>query len=52
MDEYSGRPAIGYQIAMVLSIFAGTSMTVILASLFSARSALNAYGMLNLEIFK
>ncbi len=44
--------AIGYQIAIMLSIFTGTSITVILAILFSARSAFNAYGMLKPEIFK
>jgi putative ABC transport system permease protein len=44
--------AIGYQIAIMLSIFTGTSITVVLAILFSARSAFNVYGMLRPEIFK
>ncbi|MBM4103908.1 MAG: ABC transporter permease [Planctomycetes bacterium] len=44
--------AIGYQIAIMLSIFTGTSITVILAILFSARSAFSAYGILRPEIFK
>jgi putative ABC transport system permease protein len=44
--------AIGYQIAIMLSIFTGTSITVILAILFSARSAFDAYGVLKADIFK
>jgi hypothetical protein len=39
-------------ICIVSYIFTGTSITVILAILFSARSAFNAYGMLRPEIFK
>ena len=44
--------AIGYQIAIMLAIFTGTSITVILAILFSARSAFTMYGMLKADIFK
>jgi putative ABC transport system permease protein len=44
--------AIGYQIAIMLSIFTGTSITVILAIHLSARTAFNAFGVLRLDIFK
>jgi putative ABC transport system permease protein len=44
--------AIGYQIAIMLSIFTGTSITVILAILFSARSTFSEYGILKPEIFR
>jgi putative ABC transport system permease protein len=44
--------AIGYQIAIMLSIFTGTSITVILAILFSAHTAFTPYGNLKTEIFK
>jgi putative ABC transport system permease protein len=44
--------AIGYQIAIMLSIFTGTSITVILAILFSSHTAFTPYGNLKTDIFK
>jgi putative ABC transport system permease protein len=44
--------AIGYQIAIMLSIFTGTAITVFLAILLSARSAFSPYGILKQAIFK
>lgn len=44
--------AIGYQIAIMLSIFTGTSITVFLAIEFSLRKAFTPYGILKLDMFK
>jgi putative ABC transport system permease protein len=43
--------AIKYQIAIMLAIFCGTAVTVIAAILLTSRSAFNAYGVLDQEIF-
>ena len=43
--------AIQYQIAIVIAIFTGTSITVVAGIWLSARRAFNAYGMLDAGIF-
>jgi putative ABC transport system permease protein len=44
--------AVMYQIAIMIAIFTGTSITVLLAILLSRKTAFDAYGLLNLEIFR
>ncbi len=44
-------PAIKYQIAIMVSIFASTAMTVFLAIRMTARQSFNGYGVLDLGIF-
>ena len=44
--------AVMYQIAIMIAIFTGTSMTVLLAVLLSRKAAFDAYGLLNQKIFR
>ena len=44
--------AIKYQIAIMLAILSGTTITVFLAIWFSMRSSFNAYGILDQRVFR
>ena len=44
--------AVMYQIAIMISIFTGTSITIFLAILLSRKTAFNAYGLLKPKIFR
>lgn len=46
------RTAVMYQIVIMIAIFTGTSITILLAILLCRRTGFNAYGLLNLDIFK
>lgn len=44
--------AVMYQIAIMIAIFTGTSITILLAILLSCKVAFNSYGLLKQTIFK
>ncbi|MDP8257464.1 MAG: ABC transporter permease [Candidatus Alcyoniella australis] len=44
--------AIKYQIAIMIAIFSGTSLTVLLALLLTGRSSFNGFGVLDRALFK
>jgi putative ABC transport system permease protein len=44
--------AIRYQIAIMIAIFTGTSITILLGILFTRRAAFDDFGMLKKDIFK
>lgn len=43
--------AIKYQIAIMIAIFTGTSITILLAILLSIRTSFSPYGILDRSIF-
>ncbi len=46
------RVAVMYQIAIMITIFTGASLTIVLAILLCRKAAFNNYGILNRDIFK
>ena len=44
--------AVMYQIAIMIAIFTGTSITILLAIVLSRKTAFNSYGLLNYQIFR
>jgi putative ABC transport system permease protein len=46
------RTAVMYQIAIMIAIFTGTTITVLLGILLSRKITFNHYGLLNTDVFK